>query len=68
MKTGAITICVLLAVTLSAPATLYTYSGGAAAIPDNNYLGSSESQTLTALGNSISAVTLKFYAVLLIWI
>jgi hypothetical protein len=66
MKTKFCTIGLLLVLSLSAQATLYTFSGtptdngaGPGGIPDNNTIGLSESQTLSGLPNSISAVTLN---------
>ena len=51
---------VLLVAIFSAQAALYTYSGAAAAIPDNNVFGLSQSQTLSGLPTSISTATLNF--------
>ena len=66
MKIKFCTISLLLVLSLSSQATLYTFSGtptdngaGPGGIPDNNTIGLSESQTLSGLPNSISAVTLN---------
>jgi hypothetical protein len=60
MKTKFITISLLLALNFSAQATLYTYSGGDAVIPDNNTIGLAESLSVSGLNVSISAATLIF--------
>jgi subtilisin-like proprotein convertase family protein len=58
VKTKFCIVGLLLAFGLSARATLYTYGGGAAAIPDNSTIGLTDAQTLGGLGTSITDVTL----------
>ena len=60
MKSKLYVLSVLSAASFSAHAALYTYSGTAAAIPDNDVFGLSQSQTLSGLSTSITAVTLNF--------
>jgi hypothetical protein len=61
MKLKQLTTVLLLALGLSARAGVdFTYGGSAAAIADNNTIGLAESQSVSGLGSSVSAVTLNF--------
>jgi len=60
MKTKLYVVCLLSAANIFAHAALYTYGGVAAAIPDNDVFGLSQSQTLSGLSTSITAMTLNF--------
>src|ERR1019366_8360819 len=62
MKSKFSTLSLLLALSISAQAALFTYGGGNAVIPDNDTTGLTEpmSPSVSGLGNSISSVTLNF--------
>src|ERR1035441_10236527 len=66
MKIKLYTVILLLALGLSANATLFTFSGpfadngaGAGVIPDNNIIGLGDSHTLSGLDFSISSMILS---------